>query len=58
MVRLRSLRVTGDGGYRDVQRRDLLPMLVHQGLVGVLVQHPIEENLAVSVLRTGLLKAF
>jgi hypothetical protein len=33
-------------------------MLVHQGLVGVLVQHPIEENLAVSVLRTSLLKVF
>ncbi len=33
-------------------------MLVHQGIGGVLVKHPIEENLAVSVLRIGLLKAF
>jgi hypothetical protein len=32
-------------------------MLVHQGLVGALVKHPIEENLAVSVLRIGLLKS-
>jgi hypothetical protein len=32
-------------------------MLVHQGIVGVLVKHPIEENFAVSVLRIGLLKS-
>jgi hypothetical protein len=30
---------------------------LHQGLVGVLVQHSIEENLSVSVLQIGLLKS-